>query len=1003
MLNNSNKKLKKIIISLLILTLTYSNFVLVGSNAYKGLISYAVDDNEIINNEPDIQNQEDDEIICEVLVESRDIHKTKMEEETEFTENLQIHLKNVSNVLVEDVESSFYNNEEIETQNAKLKYVKTTINKEELKSLLGDEGTLNVLDNEGDYLAKLSLEYINELEEMEEDEPETPNKFPQTFTKIVELENEEGEIVEEEQEEIRSYVSLVEDNIEVIYELETSKISYNIENIKLTEKNEDNIDEVKEINFVIENTKSIFDVEDLDSLNYLKENKTYIFNIEENEENSNSEEETEKPNVEKIIKFKDTITKATLETQNLTWTMGEANKVNYRIVLDTSSDKAELYKNPTFLLVLPECVESVNTENSKFTVENDGGVFFNKQVDVFTFFGRKCIVIRLEGEQTENSIQNGDTVINLSLQLNIKNTVGTTQTQTLYYYNVTSYENGEGKTDEINVSLVPTSHEQQEVVENKEVVEELPNAEEPEIEEFEWNQVNEETIENNENTLNYMDVRIIGDKLGDLIKVGDEYYYYIYVHNLEYDFSGFTIKNTIPDGLELIDAKLYGYNSVEYDYTNELNTQGLLEYNSQTKELKLNIENIGLGTSVLKIKVKANTLAEKEYSKEIVNSTSIFKGEELIEKEEVKSTISDTFLQINKKGEVAEKQVDEKIEYELEIKNLGKFESEEKTIKIKLPNELKPGVILIKQIVGDYALTIPMESNEEEIVLSIEGEETLDLKIIAYYETEVAEDLLVKAIVKIDNEDFEWKTKLLKTRYYLPNEDGSENENKPDEQNEPTNPTTPEDEANLNEEIQEKAEFDLSLAQNLKKITVTNKAGTSVYEYKDNTSFAKIEIPAKYMDGSQVTFEYEITVKNEGTIEGYARKIADYVPKGLSFNSELNPDWYVGDDGNLYSVALIDKLLKPEDTATLKLVLTKKMTTSNTGTIENLAEIYEATNELNIQADNKQNDMAKVEVLIAVKTGEIVTYLMLWIMVFTILIYGTHKTKKILLNKKGGC
>ena len=39
-------------------------------------------------------------------------------------------------------------------------------------------------------------------------------------------------------------------------------------------------------------------------------------------------------------------------------------------------------------------------------------------------------------------------------------------------------------------------------------------------------------------------------------------------------------------------------------------------------------------------------------------------------------------------------------------------------------------------------------------------------------------------------------------------------------------------------------------------------------------------------------WEYAITVKNEGEVEGYTKKIVDYMPKELEFSTELNNSWY---------------------------------------------------------------------------------------------------------------
>ena len=115
MLNNSNQKLKKMVVSLTIVALTYSNFVLVGSKMFKGLISYALDDTEQITEEVN-----EDEAMCEVTVDKNDIHKTAMTEEiTNFDEKLNLKLKNVKNVLIEDFATSFFDMEDNETEDAK--------------------------------------------------------------------------------------------------------------------------------------------------------------------------------------------------------------------------------------------------------------------------------------------------------------------------------------------------------------------------------------------------------------------------------------------------------------------------------------------------------------------------------------------------------------------------------------------------------------------------------------------------------------------------------------------------------------------------------------------------------------------------------------------------------------------------------------------------------------------------------------------------------------------
>ena len=109
------------------------------------------------------------------------------------------------------------------------------------------------------------------------------------------------------------------------------------------------------------------------------------------------------------------------------------------------------------------------------------------------------------------------------------------------------------------------------------------------------------------------------------------------------------------------------------------------------------------------------------------------------------------------------------------------------------------------------------------------------------------------------------------------------------------------------------------------KLTVQSVKGTNTDTY-DNVKLAKTEIAAKYVSGATVYVEYEMKVTNKGDVAGFAKKIVDYLPEGMTFNSSLeaNSSWYTGADGNIYSTALADTELAPGQTATVKLVLTKQ-------------------------------------------------------------------------------
>lgn len=195
--------------------------------------------------------------------------------------------------------------------------------------------------------------------------------------------------------------------------------------------------------------------------------------------------------------------------------------------------------------------------------------------------------------------------------------------------------------------------------------------------------------------------------------------------------------------------------------------------------------------------------------------------------------------------------------------------------------------------------------------------------------------------------------------------------------------------------------FDLRLDKYVNKITVQNSQGTKTTTY-GNEKLAKIDIDGRYLAGSLVIVEYKIVVTNEGTIAGYAKNIVDYIPSGMKFNSELNTDWYTGQGGNLYTIKLKDTLIAPGQTKEIVLLLTKNMTDSNTGLINNVAEIAESYNQMGFkdidstEANKMQgeDDMSSCDVLISIKTGEIIIYILSIIIITAVIGVGIYIIKK---------
>ena len=188
--------------------------------------------------------------------------------------------------------------------------------------------------------------------------------------------------------------------------------------------------------------------------------------------------------------------------------------------------------------------------------------------------------------------------------------------------------------------------------------------------------------------------------------------------------------------------------------------------------------------------------------------------------------------------------------------------------------------------------------------------------------------------------------------------------------------------------------FDMWLNKGITKVTVRNDSGTESYSF-NSADLAKVEIKDKYVKGSIILVEYEISITNVGELEGFTKKIADNMPEGMTFNSELNSAWYEGTDGKLYCNSMADKELAPGETAIVKLILTKEMKDDKVGTILNKANIEEVYNEYLINDTNKENDSSEASLIVSIKTGQAESYMWLVIVVIAIIGIGTFGVIKI--------
>ena len=200
--------------------------------------------------------------------------------------------------------------------------------------------------------------------------------------------------------------------------------------------------------------------------------------------------------------------------------------------------------------------------------------------------------------------------------------------------------------------------------------------------------------------------------------------------------------------------------------------------------------------------------------------------------------------------------------------------------------------------------------------------------------------------------------------------------------------------ADINIGLVKMKNFDLKLDKYVSRVLLQNSAGTTVQECNDS-QMAKVEVHSKLINSTTAIIEYKIVVTNVGEVEGYAKKIVDYLPSDLKFSSELNTDWYA-DGSDLYSTSLANEKIKAGESKELTLTLTKTMNENNTGLINNMAEIAESYNELGLSDSNSaggnkikgENDMSSADVIISISTGEIVLYTSMTIIIAIAVLSG---------------
>ena len=204
--------------------------------------------------------------------------------------------------------------------------------------------------------------------------------------------------------------------------------------------------------------------------------------------------------------------------------------------------------------------------------------------------------------------------------------------------------------------------------------------------------------------------------------------------------------------------------------------------------------------------------------------------------------------------------------------------------------------------------------------------------------------------------------------------------------------------------------FDLSLRKWVTESIVTYNGKTTVTKSgnkaeDDPEAPMKVEIQTANIDKTTVKFRFNIRVTNEGEIAGYATELIDYVPDGLKFIAEDNPEWEVTEDGRIVTDQLKDTLLQLGESATVEIVLAWINGKDNMGEKVNWAEISKDENEYNSPDIDStpgnnvkgEDDIDEAPVLLSPSTGSVPTYITLSLSCVSIIAVGLILIKKFVI------
>lgn len=506
---------------------------------------------------------------------------------TEYTENLEINIskKELTDEIKIDTTHSFIDKNDKETETNEIIYKSTKIDKNKVLDILGENGYLQILNENGDVLGEVNKD--TEVEEngiYEVTYNDELNKVIIKTSKPLKV----GTIVLQNTKEIKETMTNIENNrIQV-----KNNISC-INNVKETSKIiDEDTNEEKEI--VNEYTKEIY--------NFSNDN---------------------------VVNIKDSETRVDLSIDKTEWTNNVQNDVTMTATLVTNDIKYNLFKSPVIEIKLPSEVEKVILGNVNLLYDENLNI---KNAEVIEKDNCKIIKIEVEGTQNQyfnNSMLEGANIV-ISATVILKKDINSADINIeSTYLNesgiINDYEKEGNSSKKYNIDIS--------TINKIGTIKAISS------------QISEET--SNENSLITvddisMDVKAqVGDRVlsdGDAVYEGQIIKYQVTITNTtNRNIDGIKLTGQIPEGTVYGTLNIGNYIENAYDYIKDENK----------KEYEFSITSLKPGETRTEFyEVLVNNLSSNEIEKDISNSIVTEVNNELLYNNTIRNQIKKAELSV---------------------------------------------------------------------------------------------------------------------------------------------------------------------------------------------------------------------------------------------------------------------------------------------------------------------------------------------------------------------